>query len=57
MRYTADDEEPNCMMCERVCYNPRSLKEKNGGLVETDWCSEHCGPEHGWNGYYREDEL
>ena len=57
MRYTADDEEPNCMMCARVCDNSRSLKEKNGGLVETDWCSEHCGPEHGWSGYYREDEL
>ena len=35
--YTADDEEPKCVMCDYFCdgFN----------------CCESCGPEHGWYGY------
>ena len=39
--YTADDEEPNCIMCDR-----------GDG---SDLCSE-CGPEHGWHYYRREEQ-
>lgn len=47
--YTADNEEPDCMKCDHVC-----------GWFWTDYkgqkhdnCAEHCGVEHGWNGYQR----
>ena len=39
--YTADDEEPDCMMCDHVQCN--------------DLCSE-CGPEHWWHYYDREEQ-
>lgn len=39
--YTADDEEPDCLMCDHCqC---------------SDLCSE-CGPEHGWHYYRREEQ-
>lgn len=39
--YTADDEEPDCMMCDHgQC---------------SDLCEE-CGPEHGWHYYRREEQ-
>lgn len=39
--YTADDEEPDCLMCDHCqC---------------SDLCSE-CGPEHWWNYYEREEQ-
>ena len=39
--YTADDEEPDCLMCDN-CQN-------------SDLCSE-CGPEHWWHYYEREEQ-
>ena len=39
--YTADDEEPNCMMCD--C----------GWCI--DLCKK-CGPKHGWHYYRREEQ-
>ena len=39
--YTADDEEPDCMMCDHGQGN--------------DLCSE-CGPEHWWHYYEREEQ-
>jgi hypothetical protein len=40
--YTADTEEPDCMRCANVT---------------EDGACEYCGPEYGWNEYYRtEDE-
>ena len=39
--YTADDEEPDCLMCD-YCQG-------------SDICSE-CGPEHWWNYYEREEQ-
>lgn len=37
---TVDDEEPNCGRCD------------NCNLDES-FCSDHCEPEYGWNGYSR----
>ena len=42
--YTADDEEPDCMMCDHV-----------EGSYE--FCQKNCGDEHGWNGYRRTEKL
>ena len=39
--YTADDEEPNCLICDH-CQG-------------SDLCSE-CGPEHWWHYYEREEQ-
>ena len=39
--YTADDEEPNCIMCDRG----------DGSVL----CKE-CRPEHGWHYYRREEQ-
>lgn len=39
--YTADDEEPNCIMCDHG----------EGSVL----CKE-CGPEHGWHYYRREEQ-
>lgn len=39
--YDADDEEPDCMICDH--YKGRVL------------CKE-CGPEHGWHYYRREEQ-
>ncbi len=39
--YTADDEEPDCLMCD-YCQS-------------SDLCSE-CGPEHCWHYYEREEQ-
>lgn len=37
--YTVDDEEPKCGRCNHF-----------GDDFD---CCEHCGAEHGWNGYER----
>ena len=39
--YTADDEEPNCMMCDHC----------RGSVL----CKE-CGPKYGWHYYRREEQ-
>ena len=39
--YTADDEEPDCMMCDHG----------DGSVL----CKE-CGPEHWWHYYEREEQ-
>lgn len=39
--YTADDEEPDCLMCDHC--------------QSSDLCSE-CGPEHWWHYYEREEQ-
>ena len=39
--YTADDEEPDCLMCDHC--------------QSSDLCSE-CGPEHVWHYYRREEQ-
>lgn len=39
--YTADDEEPDCLMCDHC--------------QSSDLCGE-CGPEHGWHYYRREEQ-
>ena len=39
--YTADDEEPNCIMCDRG----------DGSVL----CKE-CGPKYGWHYYRREEQ-
>lgn len=46
--FTADDEEPECMMCNNVCKEHKDFYGK-----PYDFCAKHCGPEHGWNGYER----
>ena len=38
--YTADDEEPDCIMCDHC--------------QSSDICGE-CGPEHWWHYYEREE--
>jgi len=50
--YTADDEEPDCMNCDR-------MPECTGGVIEIT-CGEHkkdpdfhCGSDWGWNDYQR----
>lgn len=41
--YTADDEMPDCMCCDRC---------------DDDFdCSEFCGSPHGWNGYRRTEDT
>ena len=39
--YTADDEEPDCMICDHC----------EGSVL----CKE-CGPKHGWRYYRREEQ-
>ena len=41
--YTADDEMPDCMVCDQCC----------------DDCDngKHCGPEYGWAGYRRTERI
>ena len=39
--YTADDEEPDCLMCDNY--------------QSSDLCSE-CGPEHWWHYYERKEQ-
>lgn len=39
--YNADDEEPNCGICDNQ---------------EGDWACENCGSKYGWR-YYRREEL
>lgn len=39
--YTADDEEPDCLMCDNC--------------QSSDLCSE-CGSEHWWHYYEREEQ-
>jgi hypothetical protein len=41
--YTADDEMPDCMLCDRC----------DGD----DNCSKFCGPEYGWAGYKRTERI
>lgn len=43
--YTADDEEPDCMMCDHLCDHCR------GSVL----CKE-CGPKYGWHYYRREEQ-
>lgn len=40
---TADDEDPNCLVCRHV----------------TDGypCEKYCGPEHWWAGYERTERV
>ena len=41
--YTADDETPDCMLCDRF---------------EADFiCEKQCGAEHGWWGYKRTEKV
>lgn len=40
--YTADMEEPDCMRCANVT---------------ADGACKYCGPEYGWNEYYRMAEM
>ena len=39
--YTADDEEPDCELCDHLCDE------------SDDLCVNGCGSEHGWYGYVR----
>ena len=41
--YTADDEMPDCLSCDKCDgdYN----------------CSKFCGPEYGWAGYRRTERM
>lgn len=39
--YTADDEEPDCGICDNQCYSD---------------CCENCGAEYWWRYYEREEE-
>ena len=39
--YDADDEEPDCGICDNM---------------QDDWACENCGPEYGWC-YYKREEL
>lgn len=41
--YTADMEEPDCMRCANV--------------TEGYGVCKYCGPEYGWNEYYRMAEM
>lgn len=43
LEYTADDEEPNCMLCDHVT-------SKYG-------CNNSCGANHCWCGYRRSETL
>lgn len=40
IKYTVDDEEPDCCKCEHCCDDEK-------------YCIKYCGPEHGWNRYER----
>jgi len=44
IEYTADDEDPNCMLCDHV----------NDSY---EFCEENCGAEHGWCGYRRYEKM
>ena len=50
--YTADDECPDCMQCDR-------MPECTGGIIENGYGEHkkdpnfHCGSEWGWNDYQR----
>lgn len=39
--YTADDEEPDCGICDNQCYSE---------------CCQQCGNEYAW-GYYKREEY
>lgn len=41
---TADDEEPNCNRCDHCC-------------EDDHYCSQLCGPMHGWNRYERTETM
>lgn len=41
--YTADDEMPDCMICDKC----------DGDCG----CSKFCGPEYGWAGYRRTERI
>lgn len=41
--YTADDEMPDCLMCDKCDGNYD--------------CSKFCGPEYGWAGYRRTERV
>lgn len=51
--FTADEEEPNCMMCDFCSDGIRTdlLGKKH------DYCAELCGSEHGWNRYQRSVKM
>lgn len=49
-KYTADEEEPDCMRCENL---KQDTKDENGD----DYCYACCGPAHFWNGYVRWEEV
>ena len=40
VEFTADDEEPDCVCCDNI-------------LQPDEFCSNNCGPEHGWACYHR----
>lgn len=42
--YTADDEEPDCMLCENANADDR-------------FCKNNCGAEHGWSCYMRKEQI
>ena len=39
LKFTANDEMPDCNKCDHVCDDVR--------------CENFCGPAHGWLGYIR----
>lgn len=41
--YTADDEMPDCLQCDRCCNDYYD-------------CSKSCGSEYGWVGYRRTEK-
>lgn len=41
--YTADDEMPSCIQCDK-CFGDFN-------------CEKFCGPEHGWYGYRRTEKV
>ena len=42
--YTADVEDPDCMMCVNV-------------NADYEFCKNNCGAEHGWYGYRRYEKV
>lgn len=44
IQYTADDEDPDCMMCINID-------------ADDQFCKTFCGSEHSWGGYYRQEEV
>ena len=53
-KFTADDEEPDCMVCQNV---RAGTIVRTKGRREIDYCSAHCGNKHCWGGYVRYEEV